>query len=206
MLRPDHLLTEIIRPTLEGLEADSPEAEALLLGTALAESGLRALRQDGGPALGLWQMEPGTHQDIWNNFLMYRAELTRRLQSTCRMDAPFYPEQLVWNLRYACALWRESITCVCPTRSRKGWRSRRRIGSSFTTAPLGTWHGGTLHESRREFDMSWNPIAGSDLGRRIPDRRYLLEEGGSKARRYCREEQPCTGESEGRAGCHDGTP
>ena len=67
---------------------------------------MRALRQDGGPALGLWQMEPGTHQDIWNNFLMYRAELTRRLQSTCRMDAPFYPEQLVWNLRYACAMAR----------------------------------------------------------------------------------------------------
>ena len=106
VLRPDHLLTEIIRPTLEGLEADSPEAEALLLGTALAESGLRALRQDGGPALGLWQMEPGTHQDIWNSFLMYRAELTRRLQSTCRMDAPFYPEQLVYNLRYACAMAR----------------------------------------------------------------------------------------------------
>ena len=51
-----------------------------LLGTARVESDLRHRRQIGGPALGLFQMEPATHNDIWESYLKYRAQLAERVQ------------------------------------------------------------------------------------------------------------------------------
>jgi hypothetical protein len=49
----------------------------LLLGTALTESGdMHYLHQLGnGPALGVYQMEPTTHEDIYDNYLKYKKEL-----------------------------------------------------------------------------------------------------------------------------------
>lgn len=45
----------------------------LLVGTAAAESNLQHRRQHGGgPARGLWQMEPETAQDIFKNYLVHR--------------------------------------------------------------------------------------------------------------------------------------
>jgi hypothetical protein len=49
------------------------------LGTAIVESKLKYRKQIGGPALGLFQMEPNTHNDIWNNFLKYRDGLRRAI-------------------------------------------------------------------------------------------------------------------------------
>lgn len=82
MLDVRQVLDLVIVPALETLELDSPAARQLLLGTALQESGLRYIQQlGGGPALGLWQMEPATHDDIWNNYLNRKPELVQRLQS-----------------------------------------------------------------------------------------------------------------------------
>lgn len=48
----------------------------LLLGTAAAESGLIFRKQlDDGPARGLWQMEPTTAYDIFQNYLAWRRPL-----------------------------------------------------------------------------------------------------------------------------------
>lgn len=111
MLSPRDLLKEIVEPVLAGMEADSVPARKLLLGTALAESGLRHLRQlAGGPALGLWQMEPATHDDIWRNFLHHRDRLEQKLAHLCDIShiGPGQPvaEKMMWNLRYACAMAR----------------------------------------------------------------------------------------------------
>jgi hypothetical protein len=60
-LDPEHLRLLVIRPALQHIGLHSMAAENLVLGTALVESELRALKQRGkGPALGLWQMEPRT--------------------------------------------------------------------------------------------------------------------------------------------------
>ncbi|MFT9325008.1 MAG: hypothetical protein ABF537_12850, partial [Acetobacter sp.] len=49
----------LVSPVLGQLELGGNAAVNLLTGTALVESGLVWLRQNGGgPALGLWQMEP----------------------------------------------------------------------------------------------------------------------------------------------------
>ena len=69
------LLNSIIEPALSAIGLWSPAAGELLLGTAAQESGLRNIRQVDGPALGLFQMEPATHDDIWANYLTYHPTL-----------------------------------------------------------------------------------------------------------------------------------
>jgi hypothetical protein len=88
---PANFLSKVIDPALAALDLDPPAGRAgvrqLLLGTALQESLLRHLRQvpnpDGsrGPALGYFQMEPATHDDIWKTFLAYRAPLATRVRT-----------------------------------------------------------------------------------------------------------------------------
>ena len=72
----------LIAPTLEKIGLYSDTALNLVTGTGLVESGYRATNQvGGGPALGWFQMEPVTHDDIWRNYLAYRPELGKRLRS-----------------------------------------------------------------------------------------------------------------------------
>ena len=68
MLDIPQFRANIIRPVLLVIGGESRAAENLILGTALQESNLRYLRQLGdGPARGVYQMEPATHDDIWDN-------------------------------------------------------------------------------------------------------------------------------------------
>jgi hypothetical protein len=54
----------------------STQAEELLMATCAQESLLGTYRhQVNGPALGIFQMEPGDHDDIWANFLRYKVSL-----------------------------------------------------------------------------------------------------------------------------------
>ena len=80
MLDPQHFLAYVVRPSLESIGLWSEAAERLLLGTAIAESQLTWLRQHGGgPARGVYQIEPATHDDIWANYLAYRDGLANRV-------------------------------------------------------------------------------------------------------------------------------
>jgi hypothetical protein len=75
-----------------------------VLGTAIQESKLRYLQQLGnGPALGLFQMEPATHDDIHRNFLAYRPEIMERLRA---LNHVFTPAALAGNAWYAAAMCR----------------------------------------------------------------------------------------------------
>lgn len=105
MLSATDLRDCVIRPALTAIDLYSPGAEALLLGTALAESGLQALKQVNGPALGLFQMEPATHDDIHDNFLAFRAPLRERVLSLLAAQ-PGRHSQLASNLMYAAAMCR----------------------------------------------------------------------------------------------------
>ncbi len=106
MLDPGHFRRDVVRPALEHLELWSESAENLLLGTALVESGLRSLSQrGGGPALGLFQIERATHDDIRTNFLRYRRALSAKVEALVAPQ-PSRPRQLVTNLAYAAAMAR----------------------------------------------------------------------------------------------------
>ena len=72
-------IRDIIGSTLEILELDSEEASSLIYRTGMAESGYRALKQRGGPALGFFQCEPNTAVDIFDNYVMYRPKYRDKL-------------------------------------------------------------------------------------------------------------------------------
>jgi len=68
----------LIERVITEINMHSRAAVNLLLGTAAQESGFGTyLRQKGGgPALGVFQMEPATEKDIWCSYLVYREDLT----------------------------------------------------------------------------------------------------------------------------------
>lgn len=74
------------------------EVVELLLGTCAQESHLGKYRRQlgGGPALGIFQMEPATFNDIVNNYLIHRKSLHDKiLEISCLKE--FCSEDLVDN-------------------------------------------------------------------------------------------------------------
>lgn len=104
------LIELIIQPTLKGLGLYSLEAEMLLAGTCAQESGMGTYLQQigGGPALGIWMIEPETYEDIWDNFLCGKHELTDSIGEVCFDYIPTSgrSNDLIFNLKYACAMCR----------------------------------------------------------------------------------------------------
>ena len=81
-MRSDQL-RRLIRETLKSSPPNlySLAAENLLLGTAAHESGgFEYLYQVNGPALGFFQMEPATLDDLYTHYLAYKPELRHALE------------------------------------------------------------------------------------------------------------------------------
>ncbi len=96
----------VVRPALKKIGRWSEAAENLLLGTAAQESQMgRYLRQINGPALGIYQCEPATHEDIFDNYLIYHGELLGAVTKLTVLHLP-RTQQLAWNLMYATAIAR----------------------------------------------------------------------------------------------------
>lgn len=104
MINLKQLRDNIVRPTLKEIDLYSKSAERLVIGTGLVESGFEYIKQIEGPALGFWQCEPDTHSDIWKSYLLYKLPLATRLNAF-NLDYK-NAKQLVWNLKYACAICR----------------------------------------------------------------------------------------------------
>lgn len=101
-IKVEHLRKYIIEPTLKKLGLYSRDAEELLIATAAHESHLgEYLHQKVGPALGIYQMEPSTHEDIFRNYLYYRKSLLVQI-----INIATYAEDLMGNLYYATAMAR----------------------------------------------------------------------------------------------------
>ena len=103
-------MRELVNKTLKLLDAEikySIHAENLILGTAAQESAYgKYIKQiGGGPALGKFQMEPETHNDIWKNFLKYKPRLARLILDISGVSNPDHRE-LENNDIYACAMCR----------------------------------------------------------------------------------------------------
>lgn len=109
----DHrqLREHVIRPVLRYLDAYSESAEELLVLTAAHESlmGEYLHQTGGGPAVGIYQMEPATHDDIWASYLAYRHALAERIAETRTglFQASGQPAlEMAGNLYYATAMAR----------------------------------------------------------------------------------------------------
>jgi hypothetical protein len=93
---------------LSKLQLFSAGAVELLIGTAYQESRLRYLHQlGGGPARGIFQMEPATHKDIWDNFIRYQpATLKDNINNLKLVNSAMGADEMEGNLYYACAMAR----------------------------------------------------------------------------------------------------
>lgn len=105
-INPCQLSEYIIKPVLDYLNMYSQSAIRLLLGTAAQESKLGYyLKQINGRASGIWQIEPGTHDDIYTSYLDSRPKLHELVINLLSHDSGF-DDHLIFNLKYACAIAR----------------------------------------------------------------------------------------------------
>jgi len=107
MINIPQFIKYVIRPTVDHLDLGGRGAEELLLGTALQESRLTYLHQLGtGPAVGLFQMEPATHDDIWGNYLAYQPELVTKIRDITGTMPGKSHDEMHGNMYYAAAMTR----------------------------------------------------------------------------------------------------
>lgn len=109
MIDSTHLLKHVVRPVLRHLGLGGGRAEALVLGTAAQESkcGLWLVQLNNGPAQGIYQMEPATHDDLWNNYIQHRPQLAAKVNYyRCRWGNGLGAEEMVGNIYYATAMCR----------------------------------------------------------------------------------------------------
>ncbi len=103
----DELRLFVVRPTLKQLRAWSPGMEALLLGTAAQESQLGFhLKQGRRHGMGIFQILPSTHRQIWDKYLINFPPLASKVRGLAsQRDFLQHPHtELATNLRYATAI------------------------------------------------------------------------------------------------------
>ena len=107
----DQFRIHIARPVLEKLDMWSPAAENLIVGTAAHETHFQFLdqitsRNDEtlGPAYGIFQIEPATHDDVLR-YLDSRPEIRIKVLNFLA-PWPDHARQLVTNYGYATAIAR----------------------------------------------------------------------------------------------------
>lgn len=98
----------IIQPTLKGLGLYSQEAEDILVMTMAHESnGGDYLKQyPNGPALGAFQMEKGTFNDLWDRYLSDKPEMVNRIMATCNLKQQPIAEEMIEDLALATSMAR----------------------------------------------------------------------------------------------------
>jgi len=98
---------ELVKPALIDLVAYSEDALELLVFTCANESrGGTYLKQVNGPALGIFQMEPETYNDIWQNYIKPKNSLSLLLLSNFSVVMMPSEDRMVYDLRYATAMAR----------------------------------------------------------------------------------------------------
>jgi hypothetical protein len=103
VIDPAQLRKHVIRPTLAHLGVGNESWENLLLLTCATESDMgRFLVQRTGPALGIYQMEPATEHDLFENFLRFKTELRHKVTQLLPDLEVVHP--LIGNLPYATAM------------------------------------------------------------------------------------------------------
>ncbi|GGB21958.1 hypothetical protein GCM10007414_39210 [Agarivorans gilvus] len=115
-------------------------AEELLLGTAVQESLNFMYRSQvgGGPAKGYFQMEPATHDDIWDNFLKYRKGLAKDVISFLSSPNANKITELENNDKYAAAMARTHYMRVPAALPKAGdIKAQANYWKQYYNTPLG---------------------------------------------------------------------
>lgn len=106
-MRPAHLRRYVISPVLNFLNLYSPDAEDLLVGISCAESncGEFLSQHPQGPALGIYQVELASANDVLNYLLMKRVSLYEKVMSLATPELSL-EDNLRGNLLFATAVAR----------------------------------------------------------------------------------------------------
>ena len=98
----NELRNHVIKPALEYLGADSKDAEALLLSFAL----LAARYRSDDDRLGIYQISPLQHRQIWDDYLAFHPDLASEIRALASqrwfLENP--ERELITNLAYATAI------------------------------------------------------------------------------------------------------
>jgi hypothetical protein len=107
MFNVQQLKELIIKPALIDLIMFSEDAMQLLVFTCSVESlGGTYLKQIKGPALGIYQMEPENYNDIWQNYIKNKNNLSLLLATNFDCSRMPHEDRLVYDLRFATAMTR----------------------------------------------------------------------------------------------------
>lgn len=114
---PADFARQIIQPGIEAIQHYDPASLVLDLGTGIQESKLKYVRQIGGAALGYFQMEPFTFNDLFSRWLGPSSR--QYIMDGLRMLTPHPedPESLVTCPQFAAAMCRVkylSIPAIAP--------------------------------------------------------------------------------------------
>jgi len=142
----------VIQPVLLRFGVKNIAAEELLLGTAVQESLNFMYRSQvgGGPAKGYFQMEPATHNDIWDNYLKYRKNLASNVMSFLSTPNADRILELENNDKYAAAMARVHYMRVTAPLPKAGdVAAQARYWKQYYNTPLGK---GVPHE----YINKWN--------------------------------------------------
>lgn len=101
----EHLRDQVIRPTLEYLNAWNPATEQVLLGAAIdaPELGLFSASKNG---LGIFNITSAQHRDIWDNYLAFDPDQASRIRGLAsqRQFLSDPDAELKTNLSYCTAI------------------------------------------------------------------------------------------------------
>ena len=145
-------LRNLIIRVLTDLSMMSDSAVNLLLGTAAQESHLKYIKQWKGPALGLFQMEPETEHDIWNNYLIYHPKITDTIG---KITGHYQPGPwLEWDLAYQIIMARLHYRRVKdPLPKSDDIKGMAEYWKIHYNTPLGA---GTVNEFKSNYDLIIN--------------------------------------------------
>lgn len=78
-----------------------------MMGTCAQESKAGTyFKQVQGIALGAWQMEPATHDDIWKRYLPNQPIVCNKMANHCQIRTQPTAEIMIYHVTYACAMAR----------------------------------------------------------------------------------------------------
>ena len=108
MIEPSIARSGFIVPALTRINLYSLDAERLLMGTAAIESAFRFFRQmAGGPAIGMFQMEPATYDWLYNGLLDAKRHWPlKALVTSLSTVKSTTADELANNHRFAAAMAR----------------------------------------------------------------------------------------------------
>ena len=101
----EHVVVQTLRDLEECIPYSESAVDLLMMTCAHESRGGTYLKQVQGPALGVYQMEPSTHYDIWDNYLSYNSKL--EVEVSCLIETSgLHDDMLITSLAYATAMAR----------------------------------------------------------------------------------------------------